>query len=599
MTRATDDPRSRIFVGQGHLHQDIPEALVQHVEAFLKSYPSAYAMLEFTSPGPNHRQVDCALVSPGGIDVIEVKRHWGRVTGSADGAWRRSDDKTISNTKRGRSENPYQQAYNIAQDLQKALKKIYAADVRVTPLVFLPHADTRSPIGQDFNVELALGNERRAFKEALRSASRNHGGGWNGADHLDLPARLGLQPMNLAFVQGRVISALDRNGVPEAEVWIEADGQRLQTLTNPAGVYEFAARLGSEVQIGFVVPERFRVPDTFQVRAHQPFVQVEDVSLPERYSRRTEEEVRAEVMRDLQAHTEAQVRQAQAAWDDTQFQMGVVIDDLSGQLRGALMRLAEQERTLQASLSAAAQTPLPLPVQVRQRVDLQVAVSQRAELDGAIRRLQSSPNTEQQDAVQQAIVVLTRVITSQRLELEGPRDASLPVRVMKVTPRLLTPLPAEEVQDIHAEVRAQPAAPRPGQAETQPPSAPSAAPGPVPGLLPVPRSRLVFAALTLAVLLGAGGTAWWVSASKGTGAAPVAAEMVEVTVPPAPPEMETSPEPSSTLFSNDEAYDPEPAGAGQEPDLADLPGVVASADEERPAVDVVSGFEDLPGVPVE
>ncbi|WP_158590255.1 NERD domain-containing protein [Deinococcus sp. RM] len=435
------DVRSRIYVGHGHLKQDIPEQALQQVERFLQRCPDAFALLEFTSPGPDRRQIDCALVSAGGIDVIEVKRHGGLIDGTVDGPWRaRRTGRIFSNTKKGESENPYQQAERSAADFQAWLDREYGTRVRVTPAVFMPNADRGSAVRGSDHVRLALGNTTSAFTQALRSAFRNHGGGWNGAPFQDLPARLGLQPMHLAFVQGRVVNALEHAPLADLNVWIEAGSERFQATTNPGGYYEFAVLMNSEVRLGVVTPDRYQATEPVVFTAQQAFQTVEDVILPERYGQANEADLREQLHRSLQAELDHRVRQTQAALNDTQLQMGLLIDDLQGQLRAALAQLTAREQEVRAAPGAA---DLPLPVLVARASELNVLQAQRGDVTQALQSLAAANNHDQQEAVRGGIDALIRVATA-RQSLPAPQDAPLPVRVSHVTPRLLAPLPPDD-----------------------------------------------------------------------------------------------------------------------------------------------------------
>ncbi|WP_019009574.1 nuclease-related domain-containing protein [Deinococcus aquatilis] len=443
-----DDPRSRIYVGQDFVIGDIAEPLISALERFLKQYPDALAMLEFTSPGPNNRQIDCALVSRGGIDLIEVKDKQGVVEGSADGPWTVRQGRRVnpvSNTKSGKEENPYQQASNTAEDLKKGLRKLFThkPHLRVTPLVFLPSADPASFISDYSNVKLALGE--RQFQAALRSAPRSHDGGWNGLDHFLLPNLLHLKPMNLSFIQGRITDAFEHQALPNVEVWANVNGEQLITHTDKAGTYRFAAAWGSEVQLSVIAPDRYLAPETTPFRADMHYLNVADLRLADRYERKTEEQLRAEVRREMEARIEEQVRQMQAAWTDTQLQMGLVIDDLNTQLRQAAVQLQQRDRQAKEALRLGSQQRLPLPIQVRQATLVQSLGEQRQQVQEALADLQTAQNTEQQQAVQQAFGVLTRVALSARLELERPRDSALPVLALKTSPRVVD---APELQDL-------------------------------------------------------------------------------------------------------------------------------------------------------
>lgn len=552
MTPRKDDPRSRIYVGQHFLINDVPEVLVHLLEAFLKRRPQAYAMLEFTSPGRAHRQVDCALVSRGGIDLIEVKRHTGVVEGSADGEWTATYGQAtypMVNKKAGREESPYWQARNTAADLQDWLKATFRSEVRVTPMVFLPFADPRSRIEpRHFNVQLALGADE--FGAALQSAPKTHGG-WGTADHLELPAKLRLKPMNLSFVQGRVTETLDGKGLPDLDVWAEVQGQRLITRTNAGGYYQFAVQMGSNVQIGFVVPEKYLTPEAILIEADQHYLKVHDVCLPERYSPRTEEEIRQELARDMQARVQEQVQQIGAAWSNTQVQMGLVIDDLNHQLRAVLLQLTERERELQAALRGATQHPLPLPVHVRQVNALHSVATQREQVTDALAQLEGTNNAQQQDTVREVLQVLTRVTASARLELGRPTDAALPVLLTRTTPRLPVPVQLDETTFVEAEELGSP------QPSTRPTirKEPKAASAPV-GAAPSGETRVTAPPQRRA------GKGLWVAAGLITLAASGLGMVIFLrpAVPPVPAALPVTPAASSAVTSQ-----PSPAGPASTP----------------------------------
>lgn len=506
-----DDPRSRIFVGQGFQIRDVAEPLIPALEAFLKRCPEAIALLEFTSPGYNQRQVDCALVSPGGIDLIEVKNKRGLVTGSADGEWkvtrgRRTDP--VVNSKAGEKENPYRQAHKTADDLKGGLKRLFGCWVRITPLVLLPSADPWSIITDHSNVKLALGMDQ--LTQALRSANRAYGGGWEGANYLELPQRLGLQPMSLSFVRGRVTDAELRRGVPDVDIWAEVAGQRHTTPTDEGGYYSFAVALGSEIGLGFSPPERFLSPDVNSIQADQQYLTVDDVRLASRYPPRTEQEIRGEVLREMEARVQQQVSQAQEAWVNVQASMGLVIDDLAGQLKAAQLRLAEQEQQLQDRLRRqGVPDRLPLPVQVRQANALRVVQEQRSQVEGALQTLQVADNTEQRDAVRQVLDVLTRLELSARRELTPASTAALPVQVLGTTPRQPPTAPAASEPDyVDVEVR-QEKAPAP-EPQAQPQSGP-----------PPARKSVGWPLLAVALLAaGVGGVAAWIAAPRAAATGP-------------------------------------------------------------------------------
>lgn len=456
MTGLRDDPRRRIFVGQNFLVGDVAEPLIPALEAFLSEHPQALALLEFTSPGPQTRQIDCALISPGGIDLIEVKNKRGLVTGTADGEWRVRRgpyDDPVMNRKRGRSENPYQQAYHTADDLQAGLRRLLGRRIRVTPLVLLPSPDPASAIAGHSNVNLALGIEN--LRVALRSAPLASGGGWNRADHLTLPERLGLTPLHLSFVCGRITDAAERRGVAEVDVWADVAGERYSTRTDEEGHYRLAVTLGQEIELGFSPPELFVPPPPLHLRADRRFLEAEDVRLARRFSLRTEDEIRSEVVREVEARVQQHVDRFRANWDNAQASMGLVIDDLTGQLRAARLRLAEQEQQLQARFQPLPDAPrLPLPVHVRQVHELRVAQEQRGQVDRALQTLQAADNSEQRGAVRHALDLLTHLEISARHQLAPPAASALAPRVLSTAPRLPPPaLPVSEPNSIAVQVK--------------------------------------------------------------------------------------------------------------------------------------------------
>ena len=115
---------SRSYAGSAHTVADLPKSLYEELKFLLAERPDAFALLEFTSPGHQHRQVNCGAVSPGGVDLTEIKHKLNPVQGTADGAWATDDGgqlNTFSNRKAGRTENPYQQASSTADDLAGGL----------------------------------------------------------------------------------------------------------------------------------------------------------------------------------------------------------------------------------------------------------------------------------------------------------------------------------------------------------------------------------------------------------------------------------------------------------------------------------------------
>ncbi|GGK85702.1 NERD domain-containing protein [Deinococcus radiotolerans] len=434
-----------MFVGQSFLIGDVAEPIIPVLEAFLTSHPDAIALLEFTSPGLQRRQLDCALISAGGIDLIEVKNKHGVVTGTAAGEWlvrRGRFTDPVVNFKAGRAENPYQQAYNASRDLQAGLKRLgLGGNVRVTPMVWLPSADPSSSVAEDFNVGLLLGTE--GFVDALKSAPRSHGGRWDGADPRVLPTRLGLQPMNLSFLRGRVVAAHDHQGVADVEVWAEVNEERHTTRTDEQGVYTLAVALGADVTVGFSPPERYVLPATASICADLRYVTVSEVRLADRFPRKTEEELRREVMREVESRVQQRLAATQAHWEQARAEIDLVVDDLTAQLRTAQLRLVDQERLLRDREAQLDQPRLPLPAQVRQAHSLRVVQEQRGQIDEALELLRVPPYAHQRDDVDHVLRLLSKLEWSARRELTDAAPELVPAVRLTTAPRAAPTLPAD------------------------------------------------------------------------------------------------------------------------------------------------------------
>lgn len=423
MSSARDDVLNRIYVGQGFTFKagGGPEQLVNALEPVLKRHPETLALLEFTSPGREKRQIDCALVGPGGIDVIEVKNHRGLIHMSADGVWTVQSGirkEMIGNSKAGRSENPYDQAYNAAADLREGLKKELGRAMRVTPLVFLPSADARTKVVEHFNVSLALGphNLSRALRSALRTQDE-----WKGVDYRRLPQNLGLTPMRLSFLVGWVAAEATHQGIEHLQVVAEVDGEQQVTTTDIGGYYSLCVRLGSSVRLGYAVPGQFETPPVIELKADQRILKVPDMHLGLRPPLKTEAEIRDELQQEMQERLEKQARQTQAAWNSAQVQAQLVLDDLTQQLYRLQVELNERERQLRQYQQGAA----PLVARVLQQSQIMAIEEQRAEVAYTLERLKHSDNAQQQDTFRQSLALISRMTG----ELRQPLPTTAPAVV--------------------------------------------------------------------------------------------------------------------------------------------------------------------------
>ncbi|GGR47176.1 hypothetical protein GCM10008959_05350 [Deinococcus seoulensis] len=480
----------RMFSGPGPLHPTLSEPLVAQVARVLRWSPQTAALLDFTLPGPDARPVLAALVGPGGIDLLALDPQVAALDASALRGWLAGHG--------------------------------YAA----VPV----HALTGPPDD--------------TLPGALHASLQDQGGAWHRpdwqpADAARLPGLLNLRPAHLSFVQGRVLSALEGQPVAGVQVWAEADGQQVRTVTDAQGQYAFTAQTGQTVQVGFVPPERYREPDVLRLTPGHAHLHLESVRLPERVSRLGEDDIRTLMMQAMQARLEAKLAQSPDAWTDPTRQLDAIVDDLHDQLRSAQEHVQERQAAL-----AQADDPqtAPLSVRVRHAADRQVLASQHATLDRARHDLRSThahpPTSEaeataQQEAVQRTIDTLTHVTASRSSEQRRTQASLLPLRDAQTTPRTPPALP-----DI-----------------TDPlPAAPAAAPteGPVTELVVAPAAitaPLAHGPVEAQAALAATDTADADTVDAGT-AAPDRASLAAAThdpTPPVTPEPVTSGTPAPSL----------------------------------------------------
>lgn len=398
----------RIFVGSGFVTGDVSELLFEWLRRFLEQHPQALALLEFTSPGPARRQVDCALIGPGGIDLIEVKNKRGVVRGSAEGEWTVEDHTgtvVFSNRKGSRTENPYGQARHTADDLKAGLQRLTRCEVKVTPLVLIPAPAPLSVVEpRHYNVALALGMGELA--RALRSATWASGSGWNGVQMQALPKTLGLRPFDLTFVQGRVVSRATRSGVPNVTVQTGGGGESVSVDTDLNGRYAFSVTAGQRLQLELVVPERYAVPDLQVLSTSSRYVQVPDLTLEERYSREELEEAYRAQQDALQAQFLQRFAQLDEAHLSEQAQLGLFIDTLSGELQRAR---AELTRMAQNHLTDPAGRALVSPGQRElRRIDL-LQAAQQAQVEQVLESLSAGDTDARREAVDAGTRLLSRM----------------------------------------------------------------------------------------------------------------------------------------------------------------------------------------------
>lgn len=456
------DPKSRIFVGQGFVVKPALEQAVAWLELLLKQHPEMIAMLEFTSKGKNHRQIDCALVGLGGIDLIEIKNKHGVVRGSPEGEWTvtyRGVTESFFNLKNRIEENPFNQARNTADDLRDWIKETYGQKVWVSPIVWLPSADPASQIERDSFVWHAVGIA--PLRSKLRSSIKQTNV-WGRLNYLGLPAQFQLKPINLSFIRGRVVEPVDGHGLADVTVIVKVGDVSEQLRTDQHGQYDFTVNKGSAVEVAFAVPERYQQPPALNFDAQLDYSTLASLVLTERVPRKSEEEIREDerqrMLEGMEARITAQAAQSKAAWQDAHARMGLVIDDLNGQLRDTLLRLAERERLLQEQQAKLYEHQRPsLPVQVQQANEALQIRHQREQVKQALQLLSVSNNQEQQQAVNHSLDVLAQVAVSSRYALSRPVTLLLSVQDVAQQPRepdtvaFMEPTYEAEVVDVPAE----------------------------------------------------------------------------------------------------------------------------------------------------
>lgn len=243
----------------------------------------AVVLLEFVSQGSNHRQVDCAILSSGGVDLLEVKDKRGRIEGYAAQPWTvidaRGHRNEIVNKKGGQRENPFEQAANTAQDFERYLSTILGRPkLPVYPLVVIPEPHPESRFEQHNQTYVANGVEEIGKK--LRAYQKRYERrGLTSSEIQKVIQHLALSQVGLALLEGRVVDRETGRGVPGVEVRFTGDhlAEGLSVLTDDQGSYQATLPVG-DVQIRLVPPKPFE-ERTFNYQAHQGQNQVQEVDL--------------------------------------------------------------------------------------------------------------------------------------------------------------------------------------------------------------------------------------------------------------------------------------------------------------------------------
>ncbi|AIZ44592.1 hypothetical protein QR90_05030 [Deinococcus radiopugnans] len=242
---------SRIYAGHSQTVSTIPAGLFDQLQVLLEDRDDVIAIIEVVSQGPATRQVDCAILSPGGIDVIEIKNKRNRVVGSASGAWETDDGgrlNAFSNTKGDGVENPYEQAVNTARDMEKWMgQRRGSRKITAYPLVLIPHAAPGCNISRHNWAWLALGLDQ--LERQLR-ALRSHKRIWEPQDYHGLPAELGLIPIDMAEVRGQTLDRATGKGLRHVQV--NVSGLRAPLTVDTRGHFSFTFRPGSSLTLQLI-----------------------------------------------------------------------------------------------------------------------------------------------------------------------------------------------------------------------------------------------------------------------------------------------------------------------------------------------------------
>ena len=206
-------------------------------------------LLEFISQGPSNRQVDCAILSSAGVDLLEVKDKRGRIEGYAAQPWtvtNRGYTDEIVNFKEGQRENPFEQAAKTASDFQQYLQRILGKNISVYPLVVIPEAHPESRFERHHQTYVANGVAEievklRAYQKRFQKNALTK------EDIKKVVDQLGLSSVGIAILEGRVVDRDTRKGIAGVEVRFNGEqiGDGLSVLTDDEGKYQAALPVGT------------------------------------------------------------------------------------------------------------------------------------------------------------------------------------------------------------------------------------------------------------------------------------------------------------------------------------------------------------------
>ncbi|HEX2864339.1 MAG TPA: carboxypeptidase regulatory-like domain-containing protein, partial [Deinococcales bacterium] len=240
---------ARIFAPASLKASRIPASFYRFLEGLGND---CLVLLEFHVVDGDGRQADAAILSPRGVDLIEVKDKLGRVVGRANGTWTvTGPDGTpvpFSNKKAGVQENPYDQALKTAQDLGAFLaRETGYRRLGVYPLVLVPSANPLSTFEKRADVHLANGVDELNTPGTLRAQNPKYpkSSAWAPEAMDSVPRLLGLTEVGLSILYGRVVAADSGEPVPGAQVTLSGGtDEPVRVTTDLSGKFEALLRVG-------------------------------------------------------------------------------------------------------------------------------------------------------------------------------------------------------------------------------------------------------------------------------------------------------------------------------------------------------------------
>jgi hypothetical protein len=244
---------ARIFAATGFKASDLPADLYHYLQRLPNDF---YVLLEFISPGPRARQVDCAIVGPLGVDVVELKRHQGAITTDPNRPWPvvyKGKTTYIVNTRNGVEENPYQQAENTSDDLKGWVHKTIDNKVRFAATVLVAKRNPATVHERHNYVSFANGVDE--LPAQLRNLRPYAQGVLEPSVRDLIVERLHLSEVGLSLFRGIVQNGA--SGQPLSGIRVAVDGIPEELLTDRNGEFSFVFKHGEEARVRILPPDGY------------------------------------------------------------------------------------------------------------------------------------------------------------------------------------------------------------------------------------------------------------------------------------------------------------------------------------------------------